>query len=38
VAQALRDKGFADARALQGGFAAWKEAGMPVAAKAQAPR
>jgi rhodanese-related sulfurtransferase len=38
VAQALLEAGFEDARALKGGFDAWKEAGMPVTAKEASPR
>jgi rhodanese-related sulfurtransferase len=34
VAQVLQDNGFKDTRPLKGGFAAWKEAGMPVTSKA----
>jgi rhodanese-related sulfurtransferase len=30
VAQELRKKGFTLARPLAGGFAAWRDAGMPV--------
>jgi rhodanese-related sulfurtransferase len=33
VAQELRDQGFAQAYALQGGFGAWKELGGPVEPK-----
>jgi rhodanese-related sulfurtransferase len=33
VAQVLVENGFPNARPLQGGFAAWKDAGMPVEAK-----
>jgi rhodanese-related sulfurtransferase len=29
VAQTLREKGYANVRALDGGYAAWKEAGLP---------
>lgn len=30
VAQTLRDKGYQNAQALEGGYAAWKEAGLPL--------
>ena len=30
VAQTLRERGFTNARALEGGYAAWKEAGLPL--------
>lgn len=30
VAQTLREKGYANAEALEGGYAAWKEAGLPL--------
>jgi rhodanese-related sulfurtransferase len=30
VAQTLRDKGYANAEALEGGYTAWKEAGLPL--------
>jgi rhodanese-related sulfurtransferase len=30
VAQTLRERGFANADALEGGYAAWKEAGLPL--------
>jgi rhodanese-related sulfurtransferase len=30
VAQTLRDKGFANAEALEGGYTAWKDAGLPL--------
>ena len=33
MAQVLLDNGFESVRALQGGFDAWKEAGMPVEGK-----
>ena len=32
------EDGIQDARPLRGGFRAWKDAGMPVAAKERAPR
>jgi rhodanese-related sulfurtransferase len=37
AATLLRESGF-DARALDGGFPAWKEAGFPVALKGPADR
>lgn len=30
VAQTLREKGYANAEALEGGYAAWKDAGLPL--------
>jgi rhodanese-related sulfurtransferase len=30
IAQTLRERGFANADALEGGYAAWKEAGLPL--------
>lgn len=30
VAQALRDRGYTNAEALEGGYTAWKEAGLPL--------
>jgi rhodanese-related sulfurtransferase len=30
VAQTLREKGYANAEALEGGYTAWKEAGLPL--------
>lgn len=30
VAQTLREKGYKNAEALEGGYAAWKEAGLPL--------
>lgn len=30
IAQTLREKGYAHAEALEGGYAAWKEAGLPL--------
>lgn len=30
VAQTLREKGYANAQALEGGYAAWREAGLPL--------
>lgn len=30
VAQTLREKGYANAEALEGGYTAWKDAGLPV--------
>jgi rhodanese-related sulfurtransferase len=30
VAQTLREKGYTHAEALEGGYAAWKEAGLPL--------
>jgi rhodanese-related sulfurtransferase len=30
VAQTLREKGYENAEALEGGYAAWKEAGLPL--------
>ncbi len=30
VAQTLREKGYTNAEALEGGYAAWKEAGLPL--------
>lgn len=30
VAQTLREKGYSNAEALEGGYAAWKEAGLPL--------
>jgi len=36
VAQELRQAGWKKARALTGGWAAWREAGLPVEPKAQA--
>lgn len=30
VAQTLREKGYANAQALEGGYAAWKDAGLPL--------
>lgn len=32
VAQTLREKGYAGAEALEGGYAAWKDAGLPLEA------
>jgi rhodanese-related sulfurtransferase len=36
VAQELRDAGFRNAWALEGGFDAWADAGLPVEAKGKA--
>ena len=30
IARTLREKGFANAQALDGGYAAWKDAGLPL--------
>lgn len=30
IAQTLRERGYANAEALEGGYAAWKEAGLPL--------
>ena len=30
VAQTLRERGFVNAQALEGGYAAWKDAGLPL--------
>ena len=30
IAQALRERGFTNAQALDGGYAAWKDAGLPL--------
>ncbi|HKU67874.1 MAG TPA: rhodanese-like domain-containing protein [Candidatus Baltobacteraceae bacterium] len=30
IAQTLREKGYANAEALDGGYAAWKDAGLPL--------
>jgi rhodanese-related sulfurtransferase len=30
IAQTLRERGYAGAEALEGGYAAWKDAGLPV--------
>jgi rhodanese-related sulfurtransferase len=30
IAQTLREKGYAHAEALEGGYAAWKDAGLPL--------
>lgn len=30
VAQTLRERGYANAEALEGGYAAWKESGLPL--------
>jgi rhodanese-related sulfurtransferase len=36
LAETLREKGFREVRALQGGFDAWLEAGLPVDHKQKA--